>query len=414
MNYRNTIQKGILICAILFIQIINLFGQWEDKSIMTSNLITSTSFVNEDFGFATAQNEIYRTEDGGDTWAQVLLSNTTTIYEDIFTINDSTVIAVGRDFISLEGVIISSSDSGNTWNNRFVNVSANLRSVFFISDEIGYACGSNGTILKSSDGGIVWMELESGTTNILTSVFFVNDSIGFVVGGSPGEGEIFKTENAGDSWQMVSSPSNNFLQSIFFINDQIGYSVGWNGEILNTTDCGDTWSFQNSVSMEGNLEIVFTDQNTGYIVGGSLVYNNSLIQKTNNGGQEWIDISPQGFSGLLAVDFPTADIGYVAGAQGIVLKTTTAGVITSSNNNQIEIESFDIYPNPTNADLTIVSSSDEHIELLRLYDGQGMIIKELNHNTTNLHLDLSNLIPNVYYLEIHTPSSTGVRKVVKL
>ena len=190
--------------------------------------------------------------------------------------------------------------------------------------------------------------------------------------------------------------------------------MGWNGEILKTTDCGNTWTFQNSVSMEGNLEIQFTDQNTGYIAGGSDINQNSLIQKTTNAGEDWADISPETTNGLIGIHFPSNDVGYAVGSDGLVLKTTTAGVTTTSNNIELEDSSFRIFPTPTTSILTIESDSHEELKLIRLYSSQGVRLQEYHPGVSSFSLDLSHQKPNVYYVEIHTEQSKGIKKIVKL
>lgn len=412
---RPILTKTTLIALVLISQIITVYGQWEDQSINTDNVLTSTFFVNDDYGFVTAQNQIFKTEDGGDTWLLVQSINDVSLYGDISAINDSLIIAVGGDFGGGQGIIERSTDGGRTWSNRFfLGIPTNLRSVFFSSDDIGYSCGSLGTILKTIDGGFTWTEIDPGPADILTSVFFINDTTGFVVGGCPSRGEIFKTTDGGSTWDSVDSPAQEFIQSVFFTDDQNGYCVGWNGEIIKTTDCGNTWTFQNSVSMEGNLEIQFTDQNTGYIAGGSDINQNSLIQKTTNAGEDWADISPETTNGLIGIHFPSNDVGYAVGSDGLVLKTTTAGVTTTSNNIELEDSSFRIFPTPTTSILTIESDSHEELKLIRLYSSQGVRLQEYHPGVSSFSLDLSHQKPNVYYVEIHTEQSKGIKKIVKL
>jgi hypothetical protein len=74
--------------------------------------------------------------------------------------------------------------------------------------------GGNGTILKTINGGINWISQNSGLTAELRSVTFINDSIGWAVGDS---GKIISTGHFG-------------VTGIVFENSQIpsGYSVSQN------------------------------------------------------------------------------------------------------------------------------------------------------------------------------------------
>jgi photosystem II stability/assembly factor-like uncharacterized protein len=72
-----------------------------------------------------------------------------------------------------------------------------LRSVKFISSEVGWAVGDVGTILKTTDGGNSWTFQSSGTTNWLWGVSFTDLNNGTAVGDG---GIILRTTNGGTTW----------------------------------------------------------------------------------------------------------------------------------------------------------------------------------------------------------------------
>ncbi|MGH9835869.1 MAG: YCF48-related protein, partial [Blastocatellia bacterium] len=61
-------------------------------------------------------------------------------------------------------------------------VTANLRDVFFVDANRGWAVGNGGVILTSNDGGATWTPEQSGVSANLRGVFFVNATTGFAVG----------------------------------------------------------------------------------------------------------------------------------------------------------------------------------------------------------------------------------------
>ena len=400
----------ILLNVILLLNI--GFGQWEDISISTDQTLTSVDFLDDNIGFISGSSTIFRTDDGGDLWSSVYQGNDLLRLEDIFIVNESTIVASGRDITVAQSIIVRSIDGGNTWTETYLESTVILDSVFFPSDSIGYCVGT-GTILKTVDGGDTWNELEPGITSFFRSTFFLNDTIGFVVGGESIAGIILKTIDGGTTWNLIDSPSMNLLQSIFFTDFNVGYTVGWNGEILKTEDCGETWRFQNSVSMDGNLEISFTDFNTGYITGGSQVDKRSLIQKTTDAGETWEDISPATTDAFISIDFPSFDIGYAVGVDGLVVRTESGG-ITSTSDLSIHKKKFDLYPNPADATITLVANDDSPIELIRLIDTKGAILKAIIPHSSTYELSVIDLQANIYYLEIHTPTSKTVKRFIKL
>jgi photosystem II stability/assembly factor-like uncharacterized protein len=386
------------------------FGQWEEKNISTTSTLSSVHFLDDENGFVAGGNKIFKTIDGGDTWETSFTGSDLVFFEDVLIIEENNIIAVGQDFDSFQSVIVKTIDNGINWDIVNILNTSFLKSIFFTSSTTGYCSGGGGIILKSTDSGDTWQVLDSGTGTDLQSIYFVNDLVGIAVGGSPVSSIILKTQNGGSSWSPISSPSNNNLQSAFFINDQIGYVVGWNGEIIKTEDCGNSWTTQNSVDMVGNLEVIFTDENTGYIVGGQM--NESLIQKTVNGGDLWEDVSPNISAGLVSIYFSSFEVGYAVGANGAVVKTESGGVMTS-NNNLFSNTAILLFPNPTLDIVSIESSENDIIKLISFYDNNGKLMSVKKGNLTKMEFDLSRYPSGIYYVALNTENGKSIRKLVK-
>ncbi len=385
------------------------FSQWEEKNISTNTTLSSVNFLNDEIGFVTSSNMIFQTEDGGDNWSLSHSGFDLVLYEDVFAIDNDEIIAVGKDLNLNQAVITKTVNGGQDWIDVAITNSSFLKSVFFTSADIGYCSGGSGTILKTTDSGESWQELITGTFDELQSIYFVNDLVGIAVGGSPLNSRIIKTTDGGVNWNPITSPSSNYLQSVFFSNQDTGFVVGWNGEIMKTENCGNTWTVQSSVAMSGNLKVQFTDENTGFIVGGST--DESLIQKTNNGGDLWEDISPQTSEGLRSIHFPSLNVGYAVGSNGTVLKTDSNGTMTSINNLETKAD-FKLFPNPVDNFVSIQSENNKAIQLIKIYNSNGVLVNEFHSNSAKTELDLSNLTSNVYYLEIHSEESKTIKKIV--
>ncbi len=403
--------KSIILSFLLIFTLHQIgLSQWEEINISTAINLSSVHFLNEDTGFVVGGNKIFKTTDGGMTWETSFTAGDLFSFEDVLLVDENKVFAVGKNFDTNLSVIANTKNNGDSWTLVDVASTSFLSSIFFSSPTTAYCSGSGGVILKSTDAGESWETLDSGTSAFLQSIYFVNDLVGMAVGGGPANGLILKTQDGGLSWNPVSSPSNNYFQSVFFVEDQIGYIVGWNGEILKTEDCGSTWIIQNSVAMNGNLEVTFTDANTGYIVGGSS--NESLIQKTENGGDLWEDISPDISAGLIGVYFPSFEVGYAVGANGTVVKTKSGGVLTSTNN-LFSKPDFRLFPNPTSNRVSIESLEKEPILRIRIFDETGKLIGVKEDQSTRMELDFLAYPAGVYYLECLTENRRSISKLVK-
>ena len=388
-----------------------VFGQWEEKSISTPSTLTSVKFYNNDLGFTVGGSNIYKTNNRGDTWELSFTGNSSVFLEDIFIIEAGKAIAIGKDFNTEKSIIVRTGNNGITWNSINASNSALLRSVYFPTSNVGYCSGGNGSILKSIDSGNSWQALSSGTSQNLQSIFFVDELNGIAVGGSPSSSIVLKTTDGGENWNEVSTPSDKNLQSVYFVSQQVGYIVGWNGEIMKTMDGGNTWTPQTSVAMSGNLEVFFTNANTGYIVGGNL--NESLIQKTNNGGALWEDISPNINQGLVSIHFPSFSTGYAVGENGTVLKTTSGGV-TSTTQEIVHSPDIVTYPNPVVEYLSMRSIEPVIIESVKMYDSNGDFIYQAAVNASSGRINFSTLEANNYFLVIQTNEGLFVKKILKI
>lgn len=395
-----------IVFVLLTLSQFSISGQWVEKSILTNSTLSSVHFVNDDIGYATGDNQVFKTENGGESWEVSFSGDDLIFLRDIVTIDQNVVIAVGQDVANNSAFIVKTSDNGLSWSPITTVISNSLNSVFFTSFTTGYCCGNRGSIYRSIDSGETWEELNSGVDLTLGSIHFVNDSVGITVGGST----ILKTANAGDTWNNVSSPSSDNLQSIHFVNQQVGYAVGWNGEIIKTIDCGLSWSTQASVNMFGNLDVVFTDENTGYVVGGQM--NESSIQKTVDGGETWLDVSPNIPNGLTSVYFSSFNIGYAVGDIGTVLRTESGGV-SSIDNPLYSPAGFHIFPNPSSSTVTLESINRELISSIHLYDSRGLQIKQIKIGTFRTQIDIGDYLSGAYYLHLRSENSNSIVKLIK-
>jgi photosystem II stability/assembly factor-like uncharacterized protein len=83
----------------------------------------------------------------------------------------SRLFAVGQ-----EGVIIYSDDSGQSWHQAAVPVSATITDIAFATPQVGWAVGALGVVLNTQDGGKTWVKqldgiAEIGLMNTATQTF---------------------------------------------------------------------------------------------------------------------------------------------------------------------------------------------------------------------------------------------------
>lgn len=99
-------------------------------------------FFDENYGVFLSINKFYYTTNGGTNWT--FKSYTPYNILNLNVINDSNIWAVGY-----KGGIYNSQDLGSTWTSTFNDSNKVIRTIFFITNELGWAVGDNGLILTT-------------------------------------------------------------------------------------------------------------------------------------------------------------------------------------------------------------------------------------------------------------------------
>jgi photosystem II stability/assembly factor-like uncharacterized protein len=131
-----------------------------------------------------------------------------------------------------QGLIKTTSDSGNTWTTQTSGITTTLHSVHFATPLKGWAVGAQGKILATTDGGATWTAQASGTTSQLNEIYFISPTEGWTVAGN---GMVMTTTDGGANWVAGSSGTTTWLESIFMTSATQGWACGNNGTILRYT-----------------------------------------------------------------------------------------------------------------------------------------------------------------------------------
>lgn len=118
--------------------------------------IHSISFVNQDLGYITEGNFLWKTIDGCKNFQKVF-SYYSFVFNDVFATSEDTVYVVG--FL---GQIAKTTNGGLNWNLQKTGIFSSLHSVYFLNNNTGYAVGDSGRILYTTNGGEVGIKKISG------------------------------------------------------------------------------------------------------------------------------------------------------------------------------------------------------------------------------------------------------------
>jgi len=171
-------------------------------------------------------------------------------------------------------------------------------------------------------------------------------------------------------------PEGNHLWSTFFIDDNTGWIVGSDGFINKTSNGGLDWIEQNSLTTLTFKSVQFINLDIGWICG-----EDGLIIKTTDGGQSWTELTSGTTELLTNLHFVDQSIGYVVGYNETILKTIDGGAnwIFQSTGSSFDLFSVDF----VNALIGYAVGGRDSSNFLKTTDG-GL-------NWTNKTLNLGSL-----------------------
>ncbi|MFC1562801.1 YCF48-related protein [candidate division KSB1 bacterium] len=225
-------------------------------------------------------------------------------------------------FVGESSDIYATTDSGATF--FTVSAGAAMNGIFFVDETTGWAAGTGGKIVKTTDGGTSWTAQTSSTGQNLFDIHFADSLHGWAVGYSVSGGTIIHTADSGGTWATQTSVFTATalnIEKVFGIDSLTALCVG-SSQIQKTTDGGTNWVLKTNPSGEINYGIYFIDSNTGWIGG-----DNGTIMKTTDGGENW-SVQTTGTlstNEIFDIHFVDSNIGWAVG-RGVIAHTTDGGV----------------------------------------------------------------------------------------
>ncbi|RLD66154.1 MAG: hypothetical protein DRI84_05355 [Bacteroidetes bacterium] len=214
-----------------------------------------------------------------------------------------------------------------SWTAQTSGVTSILNDVYFTNSQTGWAVGDAGVILNTTDAGQTWLPQASGTTQKLRAVFFINANTGWAVGGSTSKA-ILKTTNGGSSWQSITAPNivSGIIYDIAFTDVNTGWLVAFDS-IYRSTDGGNTWVGEGYVTgvLSQTIRNIAVTSDTTAFVGGSMKPGVNaraaqvFYRRPDNAPYLWgtsgFDPNVTGEE-IMSLHFINSDIGFAGGTSG--------------------------------------------------------------------------------------------------
>lgn len=231
---------------------------WNNVFSTNSNLPVSCQIPNGSNGYILTYNYdedgrlgLLQTTDSGETWTEmgILLPYALPVWGWVRD-NGRLFMDEHYGFITAQNKIYQTKTSGESWENIYDCGTCELNSIFFPGESTGWAVGESGRIFKYS-APETWDEIPSGTDLPLKKVFFTDANTGWIAGGYKSDDGfhpvLLKTENNGASWIKIEN-LDYLIHDIYFKDSLYGWVVGEDidsrGIILETKDGGENWTVQ--------------------------------------------------------------------------------------------------------------------------------------------------------------------------
>ncbi len=197
----------------------------------------------------------------------------------------SRLVAVGTF-----GIIAISDDEGKSWRQAIAPTSVMLTAVSFVNEKKGFAAGHDGVILATTDGGETWKRSFDGNRanqQVLAAAQKNLDAVKASARGPKAEEQILAADDllASAEAAVKTGPSRAFLD-IGFIDEQNGWAVGAFGQLFATTNGGGDWLFigDRLTNPEGlHLNSITVGANGELLVGGEM----GTVFRSADRGASW-------------------------------------------------------------------------------------------------------------------------------
>lgn len=405
--------KFKLLFLIFFSVAVSLNAQWDTLSTGHNNLnFESIDFRDANNGVMIGNDPtnpgfglLLVTTDAGNTWGNSL------VYQidrhDIDFAPSGNYWVVGD---SGRVIYLGWPTSGYIYQGSISN--SDLLCGFPVNDSVFFTAGGNGVLYRTLDYGFHWDTLNSGTLENINDIYFTTAADGWIAADG---GYIAHTADSGNTWTFANQPFwgfQNFNSLSYQGSTGLNpYAVGSSGSGMYSTDGGTSWfQFSTNTSVAVNC-ISFGTTNSGIMCG-----NNGFVSRSVNAGGNWTtDVVPRVVN-YHDVAFGSDSVAYICGDSGVVLKSTVDVSGISENSNASNLNAF---PNPASEQLYIELNSEVPATYtMRIFDITGTeVLSQQNIVVSGQRIievdNFSELANGVYFITVSNSSGTATSKVVK-
>ncbi len=289
---------------------VNVEEAWLESSRKINAIAIDSQNTNRIF--IGTSRYIYKTDDGGKSWQQLIsrkITNDTWTHRGINVFGHTRVVGIDPvDFNRLyigtgDHGLVKSIDGGKSWKEsvKGMGYKDNIydividakkpQVVYVVNGKVGFKAAG---VAKSYDFGENWIQLNTGLKEAMYYTLLL-DSENSDVAYLGGEGGVYKTDDSGKKWALKNKGIESVTVSKLVVhpkNKEIIFAATDKG-LYKTVDSGNSWAKTHANQM--NLRTVVVDPNQPDIIYVGAIQMPPLKQqggvfKSTDGGRKWINV----------------------------------------------------------------------------------------------------------------------------
>jgi len=421
------------------------WAQIYDRSSRTIDSNNGTVLLGTDF--------MMRSVNAGTTWNYSAAGLNTSYVGDII-YDGSGLYAAGKG-------VFYTSDQGNTWEqlggsitDPSANQLAKLGNYLFATTYDG--------VYRSADNGQTWTICNNGLSNLSTENILVYDSLLFVSVLTNMFPYLYVSSDSGATWTGDTISGAGRITSFMRKGNDIYFTTSWTG-IFKSSDAGQTWntlpswpialpilikSHQNLLVTAGQNDTqepfgIYYSQNDGITwdsmatpwsdsssaiydmisVGNYIIvsaFHDKGIYITNDLGVTWrnvtADLAPYSYIGGITLCYDGNFI-YVGIQYGGIWRSSISA-LTTIDVDENTMSNFIVYPNPSEKELIIKSDLIKGENDVQVFDITGKEVLyfpncNFNQDSKEIKINISTLVPGIYFFRVKNENSSISGKIIK-
>ncbi len=395
--------KKLILLLLAFTSIFSTKAQWQRTNGPNGSFIYCLASSGTTILAGTYNDGVFITNNNGNSWSAAN-NGLTNLFVPTLAVSGSNVFAGTYG----DGVFISA-NNGSSWtaiNNGLTTYGYRVWSI--VINGINIFAGTEGGVFLSVNNGSSWTQMNNGLGNTFVTSVAVS---GINVFAGTGGGLYMSVDN-GNNWTYITDTILPNTGHWRLATHGTNIYAGTEGAgIYLSTNNGNNWIQVNTGLADSHIwSIVFSGTNifAGTGRGVSLSKNNGSSWTTVNDGLTDTRVGPLTISGT-----------------EIFAGTDTAGVWKRQLSEMVGIEDFNqnndfsLYPNPSGNEIRIqnLSMGDIYNVSVKIYDVPGSCVYDSKRKPGKFKqeaIDISALLPGIYFLQIKTEKTgTVVKKFIK-